>query len=177
MMCGMSQMRVAEPSDAEAIAVVHVEAWRWAYRGLVPDAFLDSLSVDARRRLWEGALESDESPQRVLVWDEAPLGAPTDVRGFVSYGPARDPKSDAAEIYAIYVTERDAGRGIGTALHDEALHALREAGYDRALVWLLEINERGRAFYARHGWAPDGASEQRPFGDEERVEIRLARTL
>jgi hypothetical protein len=41
-------VRAATLADAEGIARVHVDAWRWAYRGDVPDAFLAALSVAER---------------------------------------------------------------------------------------------------------------------------------
>src|SRR5690349_8957318 len=34
----------AGPADAEALALVHVTAWRETYRGLLPDAFLARMS-------------------------------------------------------------------------------------------------------------------------------------
>ncbi|HEY1808803.1 MAG TPA: hypothetical protein VGG42_09585 [Acidobacteriaceae bacterium] len=36
-------LRLAEPPDAMAAARVHVRSWQAAYRGLMPDAFLDQL--------------------------------------------------------------------------------------------------------------------------------------
>jgi hypothetical protein len=41
-------IRRASQSDARAIAEVHVASWRETYRGIVPDAFLDALSVAER---------------------------------------------------------------------------------------------------------------------------------
>ena len=36
-------LRPAEPADALAVARVHVLSWQAAYRGLIDDAYLDSL--------------------------------------------------------------------------------------------------------------------------------------
>jgi hypothetical protein len=38
-------VRPATPDDADAIASVHVRSWQAAYRGIVPDAMLDALSI------------------------------------------------------------------------------------------------------------------------------------
>jgi hypothetical protein len=38
------QLRRATPEDAAALAAVEVSCWRAAYRGLIPDAYLDGLS-------------------------------------------------------------------------------------------------------------------------------------
>lgn len=46
-------VRPANFKDAPAIAKVHVEAWQSAYRGQIPDFYLDSLSVAGRTKSWE----------------------------------------------------------------------------------------------------------------------------
>jgi hypothetical protein len=45
-------VRRAEPQDAPAVARVHVASWRQAYRGLLPQEYLDSLSIEARTTTW-----------------------------------------------------------------------------------------------------------------------------
>src|SRR5437870_7004792 len=46
-------IRDATRADARAIAEIHVAAWRAAYRGLIPDDYLASLSVEKRTAFWE----------------------------------------------------------------------------------------------------------------------------
>ena len=41
----MIEVRHMNQSDASAIARVRAESWRAAYRGIVPDAFLDGMDV------------------------------------------------------------------------------------------------------------------------------------
>ena len=48
----MMQIRRPTVDDAPDIASIHVSAWQAAYRGIVPDAFLDALSVDQREARW-----------------------------------------------------------------------------------------------------------------------------
>ena len=45
-------IRPATVDDAAAVAHVHVSSWRSTYRGLMPDAVLDSLSVERRAEFW-----------------------------------------------------------------------------------------------------------------------------
>jgi len=59
------QIRVATPTDARAVAEIHVSAWRAAYRGIMPNALLDDLSVEKREGGWRSAIDHGE-PQ-VLV--------------------------------------------------------------------------------------------------------------
>ena len=41
-------IRKAEKEDVRQIAEILVEDWKTAYRGIIDDAFLDSMSVDNR---------------------------------------------------------------------------------------------------------------------------------
>ena len=40
-------LRPAFEDDAHAIAQLRVDAWRATYRGMIPDAYLDAMSVEA----------------------------------------------------------------------------------------------------------------------------------
>src|SRR5262249_59084004 len=54
------RIRAATPADACAIARVHVQAWQETYRGLVPDAMLDALSVKRNTGMWETIIGQGE---------------------------------------------------------------------------------------------------------------------
>jgi hypothetical protein len=41
-------IRPAGPEDALGIAAIRAEAWRVAYRGIVPDEYLRTLSIEQR---------------------------------------------------------------------------------------------------------------------------------
>ena len=60
------RVRAATPDDVDAIARVHVETWRSAYRGLVPDEYLAGLSPARRADQWRAFL-GDRGAARVLV--------------------------------------------------------------------------------------------------------------
>jgi hypothetical protein len=53
-------IRAAVPADADAIAEVWLRSWQTAYRGLVPDAVLDALSLEYRQGLWRDRLARGE---------------------------------------------------------------------------------------------------------------------
>ena len=78
-------VRQAVADDARAIAIVHVAGWRWAYRGLLPDALLDGLSADARETRWRDTLSAPDTAAR--VWLAERDGR---VVGFAATAPARD---------------------------------------------------------------------------------------
>ena len=151
------RIREAVPSDASDIASVHVRSWQAAYRGQLPDEFLDGLSVGEREAMWRSGL-SDPGPWRGCFVAEDAGGRTV---GFVAFGPARDEHgplpADTGEVYAIYVAPDAFGTGVGRELFARAGDALRERGFRTAVLWVLESNEQARRFYEVAGWKPDGA--------------------
>lgn len=168
------RVRPADVADSEAIARVHVESWRAAYRGLLPGGYLASLSVAGRARRWRSRLRTVPARETVLVAEHA-----GGVVAFCSVGPARDGDCDpewTGELYAIYAVEAEWGRGTGRALHEAAVGALRAARFADAVLWVLETNARARRFYERCGWRPDGAAKEETYGRPV-VEVRYRRPL
>jgi len=51
-------IRRARPADAISIGAVHVAAWRSAYPGILPDAFLARLSVPRQAAYYDAAIRS-----------------------------------------------------------------------------------------------------------------------
>ena len=49
-------VRRALPADAASLASVHVQSWREAYRGIIPQTYLEQLSVTAHERQWRRSL-------------------------------------------------------------------------------------------------------------------------
>jgi ribosomal protein S18 acetylase RimI-like enzyme len=61
------------------------------------------------------------------------------------------------------------GTGLADILHDQGLADLRARGYDHALLWVLERNERAQRFYRRRGWTfteAEGKAEWPPYPRE-----------
>ncbi|MGH7921427.1 MAG: GNAT family N-acetyltransferase [Candidatus Dormibacteraceae bacterium] len=169
-------IREASIGDAEAIAVVHVRSWQAAYAGRLPQAYLDGLSVERRRRVWNQILAATDWPQTGTLVAEVE----GNVAGFVSISPTRDGDQDPArvgEVGTIYVLAEAWGTGIGRALMRSALDRLTEAGYSAATLWVLDTNDRARHFYEAGPWRLDGATkrdDERGFAIEE---VRYACSL
>jgi GNAT superfamily N-acetyltransferase len=165
------RIRPGTPDDARAIAEVHVASWRDAYRGLLPDEYLEKLSVEereARRLAW---FADPEPGSGVLVAEEAGR-----IVGFVSFGPSRDEDASEGigEVPAIYVDPRAVGTGVGRELFAAATQALREVGFRRATLWVLEANERARGFYEKAGWSWDGSVSTHRFECANEPVVRYA---
>lgn len=168
------QVRQARQSDARGIAEIHVASWQSAYRGIIPDSFLDNLSVESRERVWETALA--EGTDQVLVFEQ--VGR---LIGFASFGPSRDDDSDrerVGEIYAIYLDPGEWRKGYGLALVEAAMETLKAQGFSEVTLWVLDKNERGIGFYEAMGFRADGVGKVGRRRDEvESHEVRYRRYL
>lgn len=160
----------ARAADARAIAEIGVRGWRAAYRGLMPGGFLAGLSVAAREIAWQSMLESDEDGA-APAWVAELEGRAV---GFAASGPPRDEDVPlpAAEVYAIYVLPESWRRGAGRALLEVATDQWLAQGATTLVVWVLETNAPGRAFYEALGWSPDGARQEIDLGGFAVTEVR-----
>ena len=161
----------ATPADAAAIAAVHVASWRAAYRGIVPDDHLAGLSVARRERQWREWISRGTS---VLLAssDPDPDPGPDRLDGFCATRPAED--AEPPEIGALYVDPPAYRTGVGTTLLVEALRRLRAADKREVTLWVFAANAGARAFYDRHGFAPDGAIDSALGAQEIRLRASLA---
>ncbi|HEX7492054.1 MAG TPA: GNAT family N-acetyltransferase [Candidatus Limnocylindrales bacterium] len=163
-------IRRATPADARAIAEIGVRSWQAAYRGILPAGFLAGLSVTAREIAWEymlGADEAGNAPCWIAERDGTTIG-------YVASGPPRDDDVPlpAAEIYAIYVSPDEWRSGAGKALLTEAVGHWQALSVTTLVLWALEANLVGRAFYEALGWRTDGTRQQVDLGGFKAPEIR-----
>ena len=166
------RIRPATREDARQIAEVHVASWRHAYRGLLPDDYLEKLSVgerEAQRLAWF----ADPRPGSGVLVAEDDAGR---VVGFATFGPSRDDDAPdgTGEVPAIYIDPADVRTGIGRQLIEETAAALRKAGCTRATLWVLEENASARRFYERVGWTWDGAVSTHDFDCANEPVVRYA---
>jgi GNAT superfamily N-acetyltransferase len=143
-------VRRARPADAAPLARVHVQSWREAYRGIIPQTYLDQLSVPAHERQWRRSL-GGSTWGFVAEWEQR-------VVGFASAGLARARRDVSGELYLLYVLRACHGRGIGRALFDACHYELARCGHHGLLVWVLADNP-ARRFYQRLGGELAGESE------------------
>lgn len=162
------ELRLATVDDADEIGAMHVRSWQVAYRGMIPDAHLDALDPVARAERWRSIL-AGSSDTVVAVRDGA-------IAAFASSGADRDDPT-RGEVWAIYADPPAWGTGAGHAVMGRAVEHLAARGYGEAVLWVIDVNERARAFYAREGWAPDGGVRVETIGDAPIREVRLRRTL
>jgi GNAT superfamily N-acetyltransferase len=156
---GLLSIRAARPDEAETLFVIHRESATAAYVEIFPPDHYRFPNAQMRK-VWAEALRSEDLS--VLIAERA--GSPV---GLASVSPGW--------LRNLFVLPPEWGRGVGAALHDEALALLRGHGAI-AQLWVLEANERARCFYEARGWRDDGGrsrSEFPPHPLELRYSLRL----
>lgn len=168
----MTEVRDAVPADALQVAGVHVRSWRSAYRGLIAQDYLDSLTPES----WAHNYDFRRVGLRVPTTLVAVAGET--VRGFASLGLCRDDDlADHGELMAIYVDPTYLNTGTGCLLIGAARERLAARGFADAALWVLRDNDRARRFYQRDGWLLDGTGRTRVYGGRPVQEVRYRRTL
>lgn len=141
--------------NAPDFGFVHATAWHETYSGIIPDAYLSRITPENRARRF--AAELDWSPEEFYLARSD--GAAAGILILSVSAAARE-----GEVQAVYLLQTFQGRGYGRKLMDFAAGRLQERGCTRLVLWVLEQNERSRAFYEHMGLAPDGERRQLDFG-------------
>jgi GNAT superfamily N-acetyltransferase len=160
-----------------AVAQVHVRSWQAAYRGLMPDAYLDQLQPEDRAARYDFATRDPAKPHTIVVIDQSPIHE-SGILGFATTAPSRDEDlPDAGELCALYVDPSQWGRGLGVALIGAARAQLFQMGCRGAALWVLSGNTRAARFYENDGWRPDGLHRAADVWGIAVQELRYVRPL
>ena len=167
-------LRPAEFSDSKGIARVHTRSRQMAYRGILPDEWLDALRWEDRKIRWDAILSSGNRGNVHVAIDSL-----DEIIGFASIGPSRDEDIDQPEVhelYAIYLLPEKWGMGIGSALLTAVINEVPQSAKWLSL-WVLEENIRARNFYESRGFTLDGATMLAEIDGHQREEVRYRISL
>jgi GNAT superfamily N-acetyltransferase len=159
--------------DTPMVARIQVDAWRAAYRGIVPAAFLAGMRVDEREAAWRRTVAAGNPTLWVAKEDAL-------VRGWALFGACRDEGALAsqAELWALYVAPARWYTGVGRRLWQGVRDELRRRGYTHCSVRALEQNLPALRFYRSVGFVPDGLPPRHlELGGERLPEVRLIQAL
>lgn len=140
-------IRPLQVADADAVARLHANSWRRAYRGMLTDAYLDGDLEAERRAVWaERLARADIGHGWIAEADGDPVG-------FVYVRHERDAPW-GVHIDNLHVVVAHQGLGVGRRL----LHTVGQWGSAHAAgegvhLWVIAANHAARGFYARVGGA------------------------
>lgn len=171
-------VRPPTTSDAGDIARVHVAAWQTAYKGLVPQSYLDALDISERTELWSKILAGVLTVPGIARPVDVVATLNGELVGFANIGRFRDAPDDtsAGELWALYVDPASWGAGVGDALMAATLDEFERLAVEQSFLWVLEGNARACRFYERHGWRPDGLTKTFEADGIDVAEVRYSRS-
>jgi len=136
-------VRRAATGDAPAIARVRIDSGRSTYRGLIPDAYLDAMQVEASTALWDRVLTAGPNTTCVFVVEHG-----TDIVGFACGAPLQPAKHGFdSELAAVYLRREFQRAGLGRRLVGAIVKAQRAQAATGLLTWVIAGNKGARAFY------------------------------
>jgi RimJ/RimL family protein N-acetyltransferase len=154
--------KVTEHDDFDAIGNIYAQSWKYAYKGIVPQDYLDSL--DSAR--WAPVLSRRSHDAFVLVENGRYIGT-------ASICAARDEAMAGwGEIISIYMHPCAMGEGLAAPLFKAVMDALAERGFQDIYLWVLEENTRAQKFYEKNGFIKNGDTMDIVIGGRKLVEVR-----
>ena len=128
--------------DRYAVSDIYEKSWRYAYRGIIPQDYLDSIP----KGHWVRTQDIPEWYTIVCVEDEKIIGTSSFSRSRSGEYP------DYGEIISIYLLPEYMRKGYGTLLIKAALNELRDKGFKDVFLCVLEENTGARKFYEKMGF-------------------------
>ena len=140
------QIRQAGRDDIFRISTFLDDCWKTAYRGIISDAYLDTLPNEERNK---GRLQRfDEGGTDFLMMfdDDELIGAAVFGKSFT------EGYEDDGEVSAIYLREDCIGKGYGHQLYMSIERALSAKDYNNFVLDVFKDNVRAIRFYQTHGY-------------------------
>lgn len=138
------EIRRATLDDVQDISRIHALSWKSAYKGIVPQAYLEELKED----FWVPAFTDWIKDNVITVQIVTDNGS---LVGCVAYGRSRDKSlPNWGEIVSIYLVPQYFGKGFGNKLLESALLDLKKSDHESIYLWVLKDSHRARCFYEKN---------------------------
>ena len=133
---------ITKSDDRLAISKVYEESWKYAYKGIVPQDYLDSISEGQ----WASHIEQTDRKNLVMVQDGIIIGTS-------GFGKSRMAEMNGfGEIISLYFLPEYMGKGYGRLLLQAVVSELKKMGLGKMFLWVLEENRNARYFYEKCGF-------------------------
>lgn len=152
--------------DLLQVSNVYEQSWKTAYKGIIPQSYLDSIPAGR----WAKSINRQGMNNIVIIENDIIIGT----SGFCTSRWVKFP--EYGEIVSVYLLPEYTGKGYGRKLMEKAMSGLKEMGFDRFLLWVLEENENARRFYEHLGFMNSGEVLNDNIGGKELREIMYTKT-
>jgi GNAT superfamily N-acetyltransferase len=146
-------LRRATSADARLIAVMHAQSWSSAYRGILPDDFLDREMPAERETHWHtrfDELAAGAGEALIAMQDDRPIG-------FVCL--VAPDENGSVLVDNLHALPGAKGSGLGTAMLTVAAQWARGRGATSMHLFVLEPNVAAIGFYESRGWRLAGPED------------------
>lgn len=151
-------IREMTTEDIEQVRQVYILGWQNAFRGIVPQTYLDTMNLDDWAPPLNGAYVLTDGKN---------------ILGTSSIAPARDSAFDGwGEIISIFILPHLIGRGYGHQLFTFVRDKLIEQHYANLYLTVFEDNHRARKFYEKHNFSWNGERLPYNVGGKDLIELR-----
>lgn len=140
-------IRKVQVGDANTLAYIQTESWKSAFKNILSKEDLDKYTnIDKAIELYDMLLNENIANGFILTIDENPH--------CISYwDKSRDEEMEGyAEIICIHSLCDNWGKGYGTKMMNYILEDIKNAGFNKVMLWVFKKNSRARKFYENHGF-------------------------
>lgn len=153
---------INEHDDLSAVGNVYEESWKSAYKGIIPQSYLDGLNKSD----WIKNLNNPARRSLIMLDRDKIIGTS-------SFSASRsDDMAGYGEIISIYLLPEYIGRGYGKQLLQAAIDGLKQMGFHDIFLWVLEENVRARKFYEKSGFKSNGKRLNDNIGGRDLTELQ-----
>lgn len=148
-------IRYADIGDSDILGAIHSQSLIASFKGIIPDGFLyENFSYEKRKNGLHGELIKGSPKTAIIYKDNHPAG-------MISFGDSRysEKEESLIEIWRIYILPAYWRTGVGTKLMTWGMNEIRNEGFKKAELWVLEENLRARHFYEKLGFRHDGTTQ------------------
>lgn len=136
-------IREANAEDIESIANLYVVNWKKTYLGLLPDNFLNRLSVNDEIKKWQRYLTKEK--HRIFVAYENEI--------FLGFSACKEDEelNNCLYLDSLHVYETSRGKGVGTKLINTIGNYAYIKGYEHISICVVKGNDKAKRFYEKMG--------------------------
>lgn len=162
------EIRKVQTGDENILAHIQTESWKIAFQQILSEEVLEKcINIDKAKEMYANLLMNgignglilsvDNKPHCIAYWDKT-----------------RDEDLyDYAELICIHSLQENWGKGYGSMMLEYVIEEVKEAGFDKIMLWVFEKNARARKFYENHGFI--AADKVKTFYDA--VEIMYCKEI
>lgn len=152
---------ITKEDDPLEISKIYESSWKYAYKGILSQDYLDRIPTGH----WANGINKAGLNSLVLIEHERLIGTASFCQSrWEKYG-------DYGEIVSIYFLPNYIGKGYGRLLIRKCIEELKQCGFDKVLLWVLEDNHRARRFYEKNGFIRSKVFMDNEIGGENVREV------